>query len=104
MTRRLRLGADAPPKRSRIAAALLFGWLVLWSFGIAIVARALLAGPQEGAAPMTIWLVVALIGWLLGARLLLRALRGQPILGARRNGGAPQPARGDPAGEGDGID
>lgn len=104
MARRARLGAEAPAKRSGLAAALLFGWLVLWSFGIAIVARALLAEPEEGATPMAIWLVVAAIGWLLGARLLARALRGQPILGARRNDGSSPTTHGDPAGEGDGID
>lgn len=74
-----------------IPAIFLTVWLVLWAFGMFVVAAALVgpAGAESGVASfaMAVWLVLAGFGWLLGLRSLRRILRGEPAFKRRSGSG-----------------
>lgn len=96
-------GARGPVRPAIIV--FLVGWLVLWTASILLVAHALLSGANAaaGQTPLTVWLVISAGGWLVGAFLLRRALRGGP---ARRASGGrklpPDIGKEGPGGDGRG--
>ena len=76
----------APRRRSRGAIIFLLVWLALLTGMMALVVAGWSgAAPAEEAPPM-VWLLIGLGGWIVGALLLRRALRGE-------RGGGPEPRR-----------
>ncbi|MEM7547407.1 MAG: hypothetical protein AAF367_17900 [Pseudomonadota bacterium] len=98
-------GRDDQPrvaKGTRILGSLfLMIWLAVWAYGIFFVGAALIDpnGTVEGigAIAMGIWLVIAVIGFFFGLRILHRLMRGEPPLKRRRwrpeDGPPPPPSR-----------
>lgn len=84
MARRVGFSEGEPPRRKRrtVPIVLLTLWLIGWTAGIAFVLNALLGALEaEGTGPPLVligWLVVATVGWVFGARLLMRLARGAP--------------------------
>ncbi|MEM7522368.1 MAG: hypothetical protein AAF360_01115 [Pseudomonadota bacterium] len=81
-------------RKRLIPAFFLTLWLIGWTFGIFYVSTALLgetgASDGFGSLAMTVWLILAVIGWLIGARALRRVLRGEAL--NRRDGSDARPS------------
>lgn len=91
MARRVGFGGDPgaddgwkKPKLRIFVGLFLTAWLVMWSYGIFLVASTLMSetGAADGAGQfaMVIWLIFAVLGLLFGIRILSRILRGEPPL------------------------
>lgn len=102
--------ANRPPMKQRLVAGVMLTiWLALWTYGIYFVATALTgedAPDGVGTVFITIWLVVAVIGWFFGVRTLWRVIQGKPLrIGRRRGPDEKNPFREDGPGEsGQGFD
>lgn len=102
--------ANRPPMKQRLVAGVMLSiWLALWTYGIYFVATSLTgedAPDGIGSVFVTIWLALAVVGWFVGMRMLIRVIRGQPVrIGRRRKPGEKNPFREDGPGEsGQGFD
>lgn len=72
------------PARNWLAIIFIAVWLVGWTFGIYMAASAVLPHTSRDGigfdnAFMMIWIIAAMAGWLIAARVLWKLLKGEPL-------------------------
>lgn len=73
-----------PPARNWFAIIFIAVWLVGWTFGIYMAATEMLPHTSHDGigfdnAFMMVWIIAAVAGWFLAARVLWKLLKGEPL-------------------------
>lgn len=60
-----------------LGALFIAGWLIAWSFGIAMVAGTLSVGESGAGGFLTGWLIAAVAAWFFAVRSLVQTIKGR---------------------------